>query len=150
MQITIDQIMSTDVVTVSMDATMQQAQEVFEQFRFHHVVVVENHKAVGVLSDRDMLKTISPFIGKLSEQRRDTNSLKKKVHQVMTRKLVSAKPDLLAAEAALMLLENNISCLPVLDDAGICNGIVTWRDLLRCAVDNSQTDSTDNRESFAA
>lgn len=133
MDTTLQDIMTTHVVTVSMDATMQQVQSVFQQFRFHHVVVEEDGKAVGVLSDRDLLKTVSPFIGKLSEQTRDTNSLKKKAHQVMTRSLVRAKPSMLASEAALMLLHHNVSCLPVIDDAGKCVGIVTWRDLLRWA-----------------
>ena len=133
MDTTLQDIMTTHVVTVSMDSTMQQVQSVFQQFRFHHVVVVEAGKAVGVLSDRDLLKTVSPFIGKLSEQSRDTNSLKKRAHQVMTRSLICAKPTMLASEAARMLLQHNVSCLPVIDDAGKCIGIVTWRDLLRWA-----------------
>ncbi|MCA9293635.1 MAG: CBS domain-containing protein [Phycisphaerales bacterium] len=133
MQTRLEDIMTTHVVTVSMDATLAQIQRIFLQFRFHHVVVTEDGKAVGVLSDRDLLKNVSPFVGKLSEQSRDTNSLKKKAHQVMTRGLVCAPASMLAADAALMLLQNNISCLPILDAEHHCIGIVTWRDLLRWA-----------------
>jgi acetoin utilization protein AcuB len=61
----------------------------------------------------------------------DTASLHRKAHQIMTRALISAAPDTPIGDAALLLLNNKISCLPVLDSNGACVGIVTMRDLLR-------------------
>ncbi len=141
---TVGAIMSRHVVTVSMDATVKQIQQIFARYRFHHVLVTEDEtpetegaegvRAVGVISDRDLLKTISPFVGKLAERPQDVASLQRKAHQIMTRSLVSATEETAIADAALMMLNQRVTCLPVLDQEGRCIGIVTWRDLLRWTV----------------
>lgn len=95
-------------------------------------MVTENDRVVGVLSDRDLLRNISPFVGRASEREQDAASLNKRVHQVMSRKLVSASPRVSVRAAADLMIRNKISCLPVIDDAGKCVGIVTHRDLLKC------------------
>jgi acetoin utilization protein AcuB len=128
---TLDTIMTRHVVTVSMDDDLRAVRELFNRYKFHHVVVTEKCRVVGVISDRDLLSHLSPFVGTPSERSLDAASLNRKAHQVMTRKLVSAGPKTPVADAALLLLNNNISCLPVLDEHGACVGIVTWRDLLR-------------------
>jgi acetoin utilization protein AcuB len=128
---TLDTIMTRHVVTVGMDDELRKIRDLFDRYRFHHVVVVDKCRMVGVISDRDLLKNISPFIGKASERTMDLASLQRKAHQIMTRSLVSAQPDMLIGDAALMMLNNKISCLPVLDANGACVGIITLRDLLR-------------------
>jgi acetoin utilization protein AcuB len=134
--------MSRHVVTVSMDATVKEIQRIFAQFRFHHVVVTEEEqpdadagvRAVGIISDRDLLKAISPFIGKMAERPQDVASLGRKAHQIMTRELVWTTQDVPIADAALVMLNRRVTCLPVLDAEGRCVGIATWRDLLRWTV----------------
>lgn len=128
---TLDTIMSTAVSAVSMDDTLFHVRELFERKRFHHAVVTENARVIGVISDRDLLRNISPFVGKLAERRQDVASLNRKVHQVMTRRLVWATPTTLIQEGAGMLIRNGISCLPVLDESGACVGIVTPKDIMR-------------------
>lgn len=54
-----------------------------------------------------------------------------KAADVMTRHVISIKPDSSIMEAAQLLLQNRISGLPVLDQAGKLVGIVTEGDLLR-------------------
>jgi acetoin utilization protein AcuB len=127
----ISQIMTRHVVTVGLDDTVQTVRDLFDKFRFHHVLVVENTRVVGVVSDRDLLRHISPFAGKLSETPRDAASLNKRIHQVMTRQLVSASEDMPVEEAGLLMLHHKVSCLPVLSPDGRCRGIVTLSDLLR-------------------
>lgn len=128
---TLDTIMTRHVVTVKMDDELGKIRDLFGKYRFHHVLVVDQCRVVGVISDRDLLHNISPFIGKASERTMDTASLHRKAHQIMTRALISAAPDTPIGDAALLLLNNKISCLPVLDSNGACVGIVTMRDLLR-------------------
>ncbi len=127
----VETIMTRHVVTVRMDEELHVIRELFDRYRFHHVVVVDKCRVVGVISDRDLLRNVSPFIGKASERTMDTASLHRKAHQVMTRGLVSVTPETKIGDAALLLLNNKISCLPVLDANGACVGIVTMRDLLR-------------------
>src|SRR5262245_24623856 len=124
-------IMITTVVTVSMDDTLRHIRSIFDKYKFHHVIVVEDNKAVGIISDRDVLKHLSPFIGKLSERPQDVDCLNRRAHQIMGRRLTYADPDTPIADAMMLMIQNDISCLPVLDAHGHCLGIVTSRDMLR-------------------
>lgn len=54
-----------------------------------------------------------------------------KASDVMTRHVISIKPDSSVAEAAQLMLENRISGLPVIDSDGKLVGIVTEGDMLR-------------------
>ena len=132
---TVSEIMARRLVTVSPDDTLAVVRRLFDEHRFHHLIVVEKGIARGVLSQRDLLKNISPFVGTMSESRRDMWTLEKRVHQIMNRTIVWAKPETPITEAALMMAANRISCLPVLDDKGRPVGIVTTVDLLRWIAD---------------
>ncbi len=127
---TVETIMTRHVVTVSMDDTLRQVRDLFHSVRFHHLVVVEGGRVAGVISDRDLLKNISPFVGKATERSQDSFTLAKKVHQIMSRRLISCGPELGLGEAGRKMLDHQVSCLPVLDEAGACVGIVTIRDIL--------------------
>jgi acetoin utilization protein AcuB len=125
-------IMSRKLVTVNLDDTLEHIAFVLERNTIHHVIVTdENGKVVGVISDRDVLRSTSPFVGKLTERTQDISTLKIRAHQLMTRRLCSATETMSIREAADILLANGVSCLPVLDASGHGLGIVSWRDLLR-------------------
>lgn len=128
---TLADIMTATVVTVSMDDSLRSIRHIFEEHKFHHVVVVHAGRAVGIISDRDVLKNLSPFIGKLSERVQDVECLNRRAHQIMTRRLIFAAPETPIGDALAMMIERDISCLPVIDGQGRCVGIVTSRDMLR-------------------
>ena len=127
--------MTSHVITISMDATLAEVREVFEAAAFHHLIVTENEQVVGVLSDRDLLENLSPFVGKMSEQTRDIARLQRKVHQVMSRTLRTTTPGAPLAQAGAVMIRDRISCLPVVGDGGRAAGILTIRDVAKVAVD---------------
>lgn len=124
-------IMTRKVVTVEMDDTLLTIRMIFQHVKIHHLVVVENHKLVGIISDRDFLKAASPFVGKRIETTRDIDTLKKRAHQIMTRNPVTVYAETSIENAADLLLKKNISCLPVISSQGDVVGIVTWKDILQ-------------------
>jgi acetoin utilization protein AcuB len=128
--ITAGDIMSRRVVTVEMDDRLVLVKELFEHRKFHHLMVVEDEKLVGILSDRDMLKALSPYIGTQSEADRDTATLNKRVHQVMSYSPITAMVDTDIAEIAKVFTTHMFSCVPILNSHGKPIGVVTWRDLL--------------------
>lgn len=130
----VDRIMTTHIVTVGMDDTLREVAALFEAHRFHHLLVVDAGRLVGILSDRDLLRHISPFVGKLSEREQDLATLRKHAHQIMSRDLVTVSAGDSLQQAADLMLSRRISCLPVLDDRGYAVGIVTIHDLLRALV----------------
>ncbi len=126
----VEQVMTRSVVTVSMDDTVATVREIFETHGFHHLIVEENGQVVGVVSDRDLLRNLSPFVGKMNERPQDLFLERRRVHQIMTRKLISVGPDTPLLDAAIKMLDDRVSCLPVVDARMRCMGIVTMRDLL--------------------
>lgn len=125
------QVMTTNVVTVGMDTTLKDIREIFENRRFHHLLVAEKGKLLGIISDRDLLKNLSPFLGTVSENTRDSALLKRHAHQIMRRNAITATPDTDVLDACRTFVEKGISCLPVVNDDLVVMGIVTWRDILR-------------------
>lgn len=127
----VSEYMTTRLVTVEMDDTLDTVREIFDNTGFHHLLVVERGEVVGVLSDRDLLRHLSPYVGTASETARDAATLHKHVHQVMTRKPVTLAPDEELPEVLEKFREKDVTCLPVVDARKQVVGIVTWRDMLK-------------------
>ena len=128
---TVELVMTQEIFTVRMDDSIGTMREILRTAQFHHLLVVDGRKLVGILSDRDVLRVISPCLGTLSETTRDLAFLDRRVHQIMTRRPITVSRNTSIETAAELLIENGISCLPVTSSDGEIEGIVTWRDLLR-------------------
>lgn len=126
----IKSIMTGNPVTVEMDDRLSQVKEIFEKLHFHHVLVVDDGKLIGVVSDRDLLKALSPRLGTASESEKDTATLNKRVHQIMSRKPVTLDSDATLMDAVCTFKAHRISCIPVVDAQARPVGILSWRDLL--------------------
>jgi acetoin utilization protein AcuB len=130
-------IMTARIVTVEMDDRLEVVKEIFDTMKFHHLLVVDEHKKLsGIVSDRDLLKALSPYVGSAAETARDLATLNKRVHQIMTRHPITLRPQSGIAEAARLLLAHRISCIPVVDDERKPVGIVSWRDVLKSLVND--------------
>lgn len=124
-------IMTKEVICVDMDKRLPEIKQILQTNAFHHLPVVdEDGKIVGIISDRDLLRQISPFINQVSEQPRDVDTLNRAAHQVMTRQPVTIQPDASMNEIISWFQKVDISCLPVIDKEGHVIGIISWRDLI--------------------
>jgi acetoin utilization protein AcuB len=135
-------IMTSQVVTIGMDKKLGQVQQIFEKHKFHHLLVVEDNELVGIVSDRDLLKQLSPFLATKSERSLDLYTLDKRVHQIMTRNPIAATKETTVKEGASLLVKKNISCLPILSPEKQIIGLVTWRDILRKLIIQMDEDDT--------
>ncbi len=127
----VDSIMSRGAVTVGMDDSLATVRDLFSRHRFHHLLVLDGQRLVGVISDRDLLRALSPRLGTPSEAERDLATLNKRAHQVMSRRLATVPAMTPIATAGALMLERGVSALPVVAADGSLVGIVSWRDLLR-------------------
>lgn len=127
-------IMTTRVVTVEMDDRLSLIRDIFNQARFRHLMVMEEGELLGIISDRDLLRALSPYLDSAAEQARDTETLNRRAHQIMTRQPVTVSPHQTLAYAARLMLDKKVSCLPVLD-RGTLVGVLSWKDLLKAAVE---------------
>ena len=126
----ITEIMTEKVATVSMDDPLTVVKGVFDNCRVHHLLVIDADLLVGVVSDRDLLKAMSPYLGTAAEISRDTQTIKQRVHKIMSRKLVTLGATATVKDAIDVFNAQQISCIPIIDEVGRPIGIVSWRDIM--------------------
>jgi acetoin utilization protein AcuB len=125
-------IMTTRVVSVEMDDRLEAVKQIFDALKFHHLLVIDDRKRLkGVVSDRDLLKALSPYVGSTSENARDIATLNKRVHQIMSRNLITLRPSATVTDAVKQFLDHRVSCIPIVDADLKPVGILSWRDVLR-------------------
>lgn len=120
--VTAEQIMSTPVVTLRFDQTINEARELFRQSRFRHVPVVDATGGLaGIISDRDILIHL-------------TDPPDTPVNRFITEQLLVASLDTSIREIAQMLFERRIGAMPIISNSRALAGIVTRSDILRAVV----------------
>jgi len=128
---TLNEIMSSSLITVEMDDSLKAVKEIFDNASIHHILVVEQQSLLGIISDRDLLKSITPSLGTVAETNHDISILNKKAHQIMSRKLITLDPDASIKNAIDIFNQHDISCIPIVDKDKKAIGIVSWRDILK-------------------
>ncbi len=132
----LENIMSKTVVTITMDDSLKVMKEIFDNTRFHHLLVIESDELIGVISDRDYLRALSPNIGTAAETSKDAATLNKRAHQIMTRKPVTLLPHAGLYDAIKIFNTHKISCIPIVDENHMPIGIISWRDIFKVIESN--------------
>ncbi|WP_299807397.1 DUF294 nucleotidyltransferase-like domain-containing protein [uncultured Shewanella sp.] len=113
-------LMSKSPLTIDMKASVAEASRLMRASRVSSVLVIDNNKLVGILTDKDLRNRV------LAENL----DASLPVHQAMTTTPVSIESNSLVFEAMLLMSEHNIHHLPVVDN-GVTMGVVTSTDILR-------------------
>ena len=74
---------------------------------------------------------MSPNLGTALETSRDTATLNKRVHQIMSRKPIVLQAAAPVHDAIDIFTQHRISCIPIVDAAFTPVGIITWRDIIK-------------------
>ena len=117
----VEEIMVKDVVTVKDSELVIDAVELMNEHEIGCLVVVNDGKAIGMLTERDMLKRVLA-------QSMDPKSTK--VGEVMSVPLVTVDPQDEVEETARLMFRMEIKKLPVVEDERLL-GLVTLTDLVR-------------------
>jgi acetoin utilization protein AcuB len=113
-------IMSRAIKTTRPQASAAEAKDAMRTSGVRHLLVLDGRDVVGIISDRDLG-------GRLSANGAKVEGLA--VRDLMTTKVVTARPDTTIRQAANLLRGHIIGCLVVLDETKPV-GIVTTTDLL--------------------
>ncbi|MCB1189347.1 MAG: CBS domain-containing protein [Leptospiraceae bacterium] len=123
------QIMNKPVKTVSPDAFISKAWEMFKSLNIRHMPVLSpNNKIVGIISDRDLLKYVS-----VNERNLQIES-HKKIRDIMATDVITANPMTDIRKIAQMLFEHRISAMPIVDEKDNLVGIITRSDILHAVI----------------
>jgi CBS domain-containing protein len=129
-------IMSSQVVSISPNAGLEEAEAVFRQNKVRHLPVTEDGTLVGIMSLTDLQRM--SFAGSIGPEESDVDSAifeMLDVRQIMQGKPVSISIDSKVKEVAEVLSEREFHALPVVDGDKLV-GIVTTTDLIRFLLRN--------------
>lgn len=116
----VSSLMSGDPLVIDFNATVSEAARKMRSARVSSVLVIDNNKLSGILTDRDLRNRVlaEGLEGNLP------------VHQAMTTKPKTLTSNSLVFEAMLLMSEHSIHHLPIVDD-DLAVGVLTSTDILR-------------------
>jgi acetoin utilization protein AcuB len=129
-------IMTYNVKTLTLDDTIETCLEIMTENKIRHMPIVDNAAQkgeplfVGIVSQRDVFRQISPCMGKISQADSDIRAMKQLLVQIVTRKPKCASPETPIQDATALMVENRIDSVPVLFENDLV-GIVTATDVLK-------------------
>lgn len=125
--------MSAEVYSVAPETSIGEALSVTRTQRVRHLPVVEGDRLVGLVTERDLRLAAPPAWAVDGEELREALR-SKKVSEVMVSHVITTTATTPIEDAAKLLYENRIGCLPVLEGERLV-GILTESDLLRALVE---------------
>jgi acetoin utilization protein AcuB len=117
----VGELMARDVVSLRGGQTVQEAITLFGARLFRHILVIDDGRLAGVVSDRDVFRFLAE-----NPQSKDSP-----VSAVMTRNPITVQREASVASAINLILRKRINCLPVVTEDRTVEGILTTTDLLR-------------------
>lgn len=126
----VSDVMTLHPATISPEATLTQAIGILRELGCHHLPVISAEKhLIGILSAHDCEQALSETLDKPGPIVNLTLANAVPVSMVMTPAPIIVEPDAPAHEAARLMLEHYIGCLPVMRGETLI-GIITRSDLL--------------------
>ena len=127
--------MTKHPVTMSSDSTIGEVDRLMKKHKFHRMIIVDDGKLVGYLSDRDVMRVAPSPATSLSKFEIRELLDKLKVRDIMQKKVVTVGEDATIEEAALIMFNNKVGGLPVISDVGAVVGIITATDILKTFIE---------------
>jgi len=123
--------MTDRVFTLGPGDSLVALEDLMDARRVRHVPIVDREgDLVGLVTDRDLARRV---LGRLDEMPMsvERDLLRgRRVQEIMTTEPETVEPDTSLKEAAAILLENKIGCLPVVEGIHLV-GILTEADFVR-------------------
>jgi CBS domain-containing protein len=123
-------IMSEQIVTISADDSLSTVEDIMTLGRVRHMPVVRGGQLVGVVSERDLLRASLSTLSEFGNEQRRAFLQVVEIKRVMSTPPVVIQPGASVEDAALVMAERKIGCLPVVE-AGRLVGMLTETDVLR-------------------
>lgn len=117
----VEDVMVREVITIDENVTAKEAADVMNKFEIGCLIAVKKGKAVGIITERDLLKRVVAEV-------KDAN--KTKVKDIMSSPLVVVEPSTELEEAVKLMFQMKIKKLPVVDGKRLV-GLVSLTDIAR-------------------
>lgn len=118
--VTVEDIVRADVVTADRDTPVATVVAMMAEKDVGSVVVVEGDQPVGIVTDRSIVMALES----------DPDLSEREVGTIVDEHLVTGTTDMTVFKAIRRMRENTVRRLPIIDEDGTLEGIVTLDDVL--------------------
>ena len=126
--INVNEIMSTELITLEPGDSVSKAAETMTKNNIRHIPVVDpQNQVIGIISQRDVLKA-GAFSSQISKPTLDCP-----ISDIMTEEILTTHPKDSLRAAGLTLQKHKYGCLPVVDN-DVLVGIITDSDFVGVAI----------------
>ena len=126
-------IMSRSLKTVRRTMTVGEAFTMMEREHVRHLLITElsSSMLLGIVSDRDIKRVLSPFLGSRIEAPKDRATAGLALEKIMKRNLITAAPGDSIKSLVEAMLKHSINAIPIIEPDLRVLGIVSSTDLLK-------------------
>ena len=122
-------IMTTDLTTLSEDEVLLDATLILARGGFRHIPILNDKKLVGIVTDKDVKHYTPSILSGIPPEEYNRLMATTPLSKIMTRNPITIEPGKTVYEAAQILYDHRIGCLPVVE-GGELKGIITSTDML--------------------
>jgi CBS domain-containing protein len=126
----VKEIMMGSPVTLGPDDTLDLVNDVISLGRIRHIPVLDDGRLVGLISERDLMGRAVPAIFGLKQKSKSALLKTYLIKDFMKKKVITVSPETQIKEAARLMAEKKIGCVPVVSEGSLV-GLVTTTDILR-------------------
>lgn len=129
-EIFVREYMTSPAASITRDARLLDAALALRRSGFRHLPIVDGETLVGIITDRDIQRFAPSLLGNVSQEEYNAIFEETPLEKVMTRNLFTVTADTPIREAAAILHDKKLGCVPVVDGEKLV-GIITVTDMLR-------------------
>ena len=126
----VQEMMSRNVVTIDPNDALLRVHDLMTAHQIRHLPVLEDNDLVGIVTHQDLFKACMLSILGVGENYQRAFSHTPQVKDIMSPLMITISPETPVMEAADIIIQQEIGCLPVVVGSRMI-GIVTKTDLLR-------------------
>jgi len=124
------EIMANNPIALSQNEYLDLAKDIMTLSRIRHFPVVDGGKLVGVVSQRDLFRASLGSVMQYGERTQNEFLRTILVKEIMSHPPVTISPEAPIKEAAHLMIDRKIGCLPVMEAEKLV-GLITETDLLK-------------------
>lgn len=126
--------MTSPVISVSPTTSISNAHQIMKENGIRRLPVVEDDRLVGIVTIGDVREASPSDATTLSIWELNYLWAQLTVERVMSRKVLTVSPDMCILDAAQIMLDSKVSGLPVVNQNGRLEGVLTESDIFRMLV----------------
>ncbi len=123
-------IMAEDIVTIDRNDDLRLVDDIMAERHIRHIPVLEDGQLVGLVTQRDLFKARMSSTMGYGEKAQRSFLHTVRVKEIMVYPVMTVSPETSVNEAAELMIQEGIGCLPVVQEGRLA-GIVTKTDLLQ-------------------